>query len=151
MSSKTETKLKQGSAEEILSFASNLLAERSKRTTYITLKRLILEVYTDNSFQRHKLVVQTMLEEYHKRLTPARPKKRQQTLSPRTDGRSSSTEIAAENSSGTSSSSSSSVVSASATSSDSRKKKAPKLYFYEMSEEDDKAAEGNRFIRNKDL
>ena len=147
MSSKTETKLKQGSAEEILSFASNLLAERSKRTTYITLKRLILEVYTDNSFQRHKLVVQTMLEEYHKRLTPARPKKRQQTLSPRTDGR--STEIAAET--GTSSSSSSSVVSASATSSDSRKKKAPKLYFYEMSEEDDKAAEGNRFIRNKDL
>ena len=149
MSSKTETKLKQGSAEEILSFASNLLAERSKRTTYITLKRLILEVYTDNSFQRHKLVVQTMLEEYHKRLTPARPKKRQQTLSPRTDGR--STEIAAETSSGTSSSSSSSVASASATSSDSRKKKAPKLYFYEMSEEDDKAAEGNRFIRNKDL
>ena len=147
MSSKTETKLKQGSAEEILSFASNLLAERSKRTTYITLKRLILEVYTDNSFQRHKLVVQTMLEEYHKRLTPARPKKRQQTLSPRTDGR--STEIAAETS-GTSSSSSS-VASASATSSDSRKKKAPKLYFYEMSEEDDKAAEGNRFIRNKDL
>ena len=147
MSSKTETKLKQGSAEEILSFASNLLAERSKRTTYITLKRLILEVYTENSFQRHKLVVQTMLEEYHKRLTPARPKKRQQTLSPRTDGR--STEIAAET--GTSSSSSSSVVSASATSSDSRKKKAPKLYFYEMSEEDDKAAEGNRFIRNKDL
>ena len=146
MSSKTETKLKQGSAEEILSFASNLLAERSKRTTYITLKRLILEVYTDNSFQRHKLVVQTMLEEYHKRLTPARPKKRQQTLSPRTDGR--STEIAAET--GTSSSSSS-VASASATSSDSRKKKAPKLYFYEMSEEDDKAAEGNRFIRNKDL
>tara|TARA_B100000795_G_scaffold217907_2_gene171927 strand:- start:330 stop:773 length:444 start_codon:yes stop_codon:yes gene_type:complete len=147
MSSKTETKLKQGSAEEILSFASNLLAERSKRTTYITLKRLILEVYTENSFQRHKLVVQTMLEEYHKRLTPARPKKRQQTLSPRTDGR--STEIAAET--GTSSSSSSSVASASATSSDSRKKKAPKLYFYEMSEEDDKAAEGNRFIRNKDL
>ena len=147
MSSKTETKLKQGSAEEILSFASNLLAERSKRTTYITLKRLILEVYTDNSFQRHKLVVQTMLEEYHKRLTPARPKKRQQTLSPRTDGR--STEIAAET--GTSPSSSSSVASASATSSDSRKKKAPKLYFYEMSEEDDKAAEGNRFIRNKDL
>ena len=146
MSSKTETKLKQGSAEEILSFASNLLAERSKRTTYITLKRLILEVYTENSFQRHKLVVQTMLEEYHKRLTPARPKKRQQTLSPRTDGR--STEIAAET--GTSSSSSS-VASASATSSDSRKKKAPKLYFYEMSEEDDKAAEGNRFIRNKDL
>ena len=147
MSSNTETKLKQGSAEEILSFASNLLAERSKRTTYITLKRLILEVYTENSFQRHKLVVQTMLEEYHKRLTPARPKKRQQTLSPRTDGR--STEIAAET--GTSSSSSSSVASASATSSDSRKKKAPKLYFYEMSEEDDKAAEGNRFIRNKDL
>ena len=146
MSSKTETKLKQGSAEEILSFASNLLAERSKRTTYITLKRLILEVYTENSFQRHKLVVQTMLEEYHKRLTPARPKKRQQTLSPRTDGR--STEIAAET--GTSSSSSS-VASASVTSSDSRKKKAPKLYFYEMSEEDDKAAEGNRFIRNKDL
>ena len=61
----------------------------------------------------------------------------------------SATEIAAET--GTSSSSSSSVASASATSSDSRKKKAPKLYFYEMSEEDDKAAEGNRFIRNKDL
>jgi hypothetical protein len=141
MSTKEDPSLptpKHGSENDIISFAKEVLAERTTRCTYITLKRLILERYTESSFKRHKTAVQTMLEQFHKRLTPARPKKRSQALSPRTDG---CTETSDTNTSSSSTS----------TSSDPRRKKAPKLYFYEMSEEDDKAAEGNRFIGNNDL
>jgi hypothetical protein len=173
MSSKQDScRQKKGSKQEIMMLAKAVLAERTKRCTYITLKRTILEQFTENSFQRHKGAVQTLLEEFHKRLTPARPKKRSQALSPRTDGRpdvAGGTEAVEDSSTfggfggcgggGSSSGGSSSGGSgatktdaaAAATHADSRKKKSPKLYFYEMSEDDDKAAEGNRFIGNNDL
>jgi len=138
MATITTTEPRKGTTLEILNRARSVLAERSKRCTYITLKRKTLEEFTEASFQKAKPQVQTLLEEYHKRLTPAKPKKRSQTLSPRTDGRNGNANKGGEGAE-------------KETAKDARKKKSPKLYFYEMSEEDDKAAEGNRFIGNNDL
>ena len=175
MSSKQASGKKKGSKEEIMTLARNILAERTTRCTYITLKRTILEQFTESSFQRHKGPVQSLLEQFHKRLTPARPKKRSQTLSPRMDGRPVVTgglgavsyvlgmdgEGSGSGSGGSGSGSGGSGSGGSgatktdavpaAALADSRKKKSPKLYFYEMSEDDDKAAEGNRFIGNNEL
>ena len=174
MSSKQDSSgKKKGSKEEIMALAELKLSERTTRCTYITLKRTILEQFTESSFQRHKGAVQSLLEQFHKRLTPARPKKRSQTLSPRMDGRPDVTggldeavsyvlgtdgEGSGSGSGGSGSGSGSGGSGATKTDAvpaaalaDSRKKKSPKLYFYEMSEDDDKAAEGNRFIGNNDL
>ena len=172
MSSKQDSSgKKKGSKEEIMTLAELKLSERTTRCTYITLKRTILEQFTESSFQRHKGAVQSLLEQFHKRLTPARPKKRSQTLSPRMDGRpdvtggldeavsyvlgtdgegSGSGSGGSGSGSGGSGATKTDAVPAAALA-DSRKKKSPKLYFYEMSEDDDKAAEGNRFIGNNDL
>ena len=175
MSSKQASGKKKGSKEEIMTLAELKLSERTTRCTYITLKRTILEQFTESSFQRHKGAVQSLLEQFHKRLTPARPKKRSQTLSPRMDGRpdvtgglddavsyvlgtdgegsgsgSGSGSGGSGSGSGGSGATKTDAVPAAALA-DSRKKKSPKLYFYEMSEDDDKAAEGNRFIGNNDL
>ena len=131
------TKPRSGSQTEIIVRVKNLLKARGVRLTYITVKRELLKTFTESSFNRSKRAVQTVLEEYHKRQTPVRPKKR--VLSPR-DQKSSAEKTAPgkKQEHGTKKQRAA-------------KKKNPRLYFYEMNDDADEHAEGNRFISDNDL
>ena len=129
--------------EEVIGFVKRLLDDRKKRCTYLTVKRQCLEMFTERSFAKAKRNIQSMLEDYHKRLTPARPKGRG-IVSPR-------------GSVGGGDGGKRPISSAGAEGPDDSKvakkqaKRNPKLFFYQMSNEEDSGAEGNRFISNSDL
>ena len=132
--------------EEVISFVSKMLNDRQKRCTYISVKRRCLEVFTERSFAKAKRNIQSMLEDYHKRLTPARPKGRG-IVSPRGSvggGDSGKRPSASAGAEGADGAEDGQVAKKQA-------KRNPKLFFYQMSNEEDSGAEGNRFISNSDL
>ena len=143
---KTFQRRSSGTRDELLTRVRELLEERGQRLTYISVKREILKNFTEKSFIRCKRRIQGMLEEYHQRRTPARPKKRTAVLSPR------SAAAAAEKKSNGNGESSNNVG-------DSKRQRRtrgntkgnPRLYFYELNEEVETSAEGNRFIKDDDL
>ena len=138
--------------DEITNFVKRMLDDRQKRCTYISVKRRCLEVFTERSFQKAKRNIQTMLEKYHKRLTPARPKGHG-IVSPRSHvgdvdrGKRSSASKSAEGADESEGAQQGHPPKKLAK----RTKRNPKLFFYEMSNEEDGGAEGNRFISNSDL
>lgn len=138
-----------GKKDELLTRVRELLSERGQRLTYITVKRAILTEFTEKSFNKHKRRIQSMLEEYHERRTPARPKKRGAT------GRRDSLEAAAASKAKSSASSGAAGASDGDSKRQRRSKRGsstnPRLYFYELNEEPETSAEGNRFIVDDDL
>lgn len=136
---------------EIIAFVKQMLDDRKKRCTYISVKRGCLEVFTEKSFSRAKSDIQTMLETYHKRLTPARPRGRDTTVPPGKNSRSMATGKRTNDSTRASEGSESQAHPNNPKRKQAKKASNPKLYFYQMSNEEDSGAEGNRFISNSDL